>query len=232
MRLTPGRALTGAALLRAATSGRRRSSGSGGGTGLGCLVLVGALLVGGVWAWEWATANPVPAGAAAVVLLLVVVWALRRMRSGSAERVETLTGLLSLSPSAFEHEVAALLGAIGFQGMRAVGGAGDLSVDVEGRDPTGRRVLVQCKRYAPDRRIGSPEIQQFYGMARFHDEAARAIFVTTSDFTDAARDVAAKTGVELVSGTELVALAVRVNRALGATAAAAPEPTGAGDPEA
>ncbi|MFO1540718.1 MAG: restriction endonuclease [Chloroflexota bacterium] len=188
--------------------------------------------MGGIWAWEWATLNPVPAAAAVVALLALAVWLVRRLRGGSSERVETLAGLLALSPSAFEHEVAALRGAIGFQGMRAVGGAGDLSVDVEGRDPTGRRVLVQCKRYAPDRRIGSPEIQQFYGMARFHDESARALFVTTSDFTDAARDVAAKTGVELVSGTELVALAVRVNRALGTTAARAPEPTGAGEPDA
>lgn len=230
MRLTPRRARSGAALLRATGSGRGRSS--GGGAGLGCVVLLGAGFVGVAWAWDWAVAHPVPAAAIVVALLAVATWILRRMRSGSSERVETLAGLLALSPSGFEHEVAALLGAIGFQGMRAVGGAGDLSVDVEGRDPSGRRVLVQCKRYAPDRRIGSPEIQQFYGMARFHDESARAIFVTTSDFTDAARDVAGRTGVELVSGSELVALAVRVNRALGTTAVAEPRPIGEGEPEA
>lgn len=231
MRLTRGRSVTGAALLRAAGTGRRRSSG-GGGAGVGCLVLVAAGFVASAWAWDWAVAHPVPAAAIVIALLAAVAWVLRRMRGGSAERVETLAGLLALSPSAFEQEVAALLGAIGFQGMRAVGGAGDLSVDVEGRDPSGRRVLVQCKRYAPDRRIGSPEIQQFYGMARFHDESARAVFVTTSDYTDAARDIAARTGVELVSGTELVAIAVRVNRALGTTAVAEPPAGGEGEPEA
>jgi restriction system protein len=94
--------------------------------------------------------------------------------------------------------------------MRVTGGAGDLAIDIAGRDVTGRTVLVQCKRYAQGKRIGSPQVQTFLGMARFRDESARRILVTTSDFTEPALEVGRRAGVELVDGATLVRMALEV----------------------
>jgi restriction endonuclease Mrr len=93
--------------------------------------------------------------------------------------------------------------------MQRVGGAGDLSIDVRGLDETGRTVLVQCKRHAATKRVGSPAIQQFYGMCHYHDPSALPIFVTTADYSADARTVARKAGVRLIDGPDLVALALR-----------------------
>jgi restriction system protein len=91
--------------------------------------------------------------------------------------------LLSLSPSQFEHLTAELLRRQGFHHVHVVGGPGDYGADITGVDPEGRKVVVQCKRYAPRNKIGSRDVQTFFGMAVAHHEAARAIFVTTSTFT-------------------------------------------------
>jgi hypothetical protein len=86
-----------------------------------------------------------------------------------------------------------------------VGGAGDLGVDVEGRDPAGRKVVVQCKRYAPWTKVGSPEVQTFIGMASVHHRAESATFVTTSAFSAPAMALGARHEgyLRLVDGQEL-----------------------------
>ncbi|GEM_PF-1313978 len=213
-----GRLLLGAAAVRAVRgSGGGRSSSSG--TGTGCLIGVVAVIVALGMAWEWAKENPVPSLIGFAVVSLLVIAYLRSRRPVPQVRIATLDGFLALTPTQFEQEVAALFRALGYPQMDAVGGAGDLSVDVRGVDPQGRTVLVQCKRYAPDRRIGSPEIQQFYGMARYHDANAHAVFITTSGYTDAAIDVARQVGVELIDGPALVSIAGKVNQALAQAAA-------------
>ena len=133
-----------------------------------------------------------------------------RHRRVARRRFETtLDGFLALSPTEFEVEVGRVLEAAGHGRMQRVGGAGDLSIDVRGRDTTGRTALVQCKRYARTKRIGSPAIQQFYGMCHYHDPSALPIFVTTADYTADARTVARKAGVRLIDGNDLVALALQ-----------------------
>lgn len=153
----------------------------------------------------------------AVVLLTVggpsLVLLVRHRRTARRRFETTLDGFLALSPTEFEVEVGRVLEAAGYGRMQRVGGAGDLSIDVRGRDATGRTVLVQCKRYAATKRIGSPAIQQFYGMCHYHDPSALPIFVTTADYTADARTVARKAGVRLVDGSDLVALALQ-SRAL------------------
>jgi restriction system protein len=47
---------------------------------------------------------------------------------------------------------------------------------------------VQCKRYTPGNHIGSRTMQTFIGMAYVHHKADRAIFVTTSTYTDEAQE--------------------------------------------
>ena len=140
-----------------------------------------------------------------VILLagaLLVWWRVHEARRRRL-RAKTLGELLALSPSQFEQAVADLLHDIGYRDVHRVGGAGDLHVDIWARDRDGKRIAVQCKRYVPGQRIGSPEIQTFVGMLfRYHD-ADHGIYVTTSSFTQPASDLARSQRIQLIDGDEL-----------------------------
>jgi hypothetical protein len=110
--------------------------------------------------------------------------------------------LAELSPREFEELSVEYLRSKGFTDVRRVGQAGDLGVDVRCYDPQGRLVVAQCKRYRVDRIIGSPSIQHFFGMV-VHAGAARGIFITTSDYTQPARNLARERDIELVDGSEI-----------------------------
>ena len=116
--------------------------------------------------------------------------------------MDALNALLALTPREFEHVAATYLKSRGFTNVHVTGGAGDLGVDIRCQDEFGRLVVAQCKRYQPGAKVGSPEIQHFFGMAARH-RAARGIFVTTSSFTEPARQLARDCDIELVSGGEI-----------------------------
>lgn len=126
---------------------------------------------------------------------------------------ELLAALLQLTPARFELAVARLLPALGFTDVEHTGGGGDLGADIVCRGRNGERIVVQCKRYAPEHLVGSPEVQQFIGMVAVHHKAARGIFVTTSGYTQPARDLAAQhPQLTLIDGAGLARLAARVRR--------------------
>lgn len=127
-------------------------------------------------------------------------------------RVKTLGDLLTLSPTQFEQAIADLLHDLGYRHVQRVGKAGDLAADICCRDKDGRSVVVQCKRYAPGYRIGSPEIQTFIGMITVHHGADRGIFVTTSAYTQPAMQLASRHGITLIDGTELTRLIGKVHQ--------------------
>ncbi len=110
--------------------------------------------------------------------------------------------LLALTPSEFEDAVAELLKAEGYRDVKRVGGSGDLGVDIFCRDATGSRIAVQCKRYAPGRKISVSLIQMFFGMI-VHHGAERGIYITTSSYTGAARNLARDRDIDLIDGAEL-----------------------------
>lgn len=120
--------------------------------------------------------------------------------------LRTLSQLMQLTPMEFEFAVGDLMRELGFRRVRRIGGAGDLAVDLTARDPDGRSVAVQCKRYDPAGSVGSPEIQKFIGMTTTHHRTDRAIFTTTARFTKPASDLAAKHRIELWDGAELARL--------------------------
>jgi len=132
--------------------------------------------------------------------------------AGRRRDLRCVEGLLELDAAGFELEVAALLRRLGYRGVQPVGGPGDLSVDIVCRDARGRRVVVQCKRYRPGQKVGSPAVQQLIGMARAHHRAERCLLVTTSGFTGPALELARLHGVELVDGAALGRLLGRGRR--------------------
>jgi restriction endonuclease Mrr len=124
-------------------------------------------------------------------------------------RRESLYGsvdkLLAFTPSQFETAIADMLRSRGLKAVEVVGGGGDLGVDITARDQRGRSMVVQCKRYAQNRKVGTPELQQFIGMAHVHHKADLKLYVTTSDFTADARALALEHQISLMTGSDIVA---------------------------
>lgn len=119
-------------------------------------------------------------------------------------------------PDFLEQSVLDVLIAMGYGGTEQrgtrIGGSGDGGVDgVIDQDPLGLdRIYVQAKRYAHDNTVGRPEIQAFVG-ALHGVGAARGVFITTSRFTQDAREYAKAiaTRVILIDGQRLAALMIK-----------------------
>jgi restriction system protein len=153
--------------------------------------------------------------AAATVLVLVGLYVARRRQI----RVQTLEQMLALTPSAFERAVGTLLSDTGYRDIKNIGRSGDQGIDLLCRNPRGERCGVQCKRYAPARSIGSPEMRRFLGSLVYR-KLERGIYVTTSSFSTAAAQVAREANIELVDGERLTSLLLEQQKALGKPAAA------------
>lgn len=165
----------------------------------------------------WADGNGV--GAVSLLLLLVgggIALGKRRARQAAElHRVHTLQSTEvaryhAMSPRGFEHAIAFLCERDGCHGTRAAGGAGDLGADVIANTPDGRRIVIQCKRYGPTTKVGSPDLQRFggtcYSVHGVHG-AQVATVVTTSVFTKPAAQYAASHGIRLFDGAALAAWA-------------------------
>ena len=139
---------------------------------------------------------------AAVVAVLVLagggVWAYlswsAMSRLTAYERDVAVTD--HMSGPEFEQYVARLLRESGCRGVRVSGGAGDMGADVTARTPDGRRLVVQCKRYAGN--LSSPDVQRFAGTARDIHGADVALLVTTGRPTGPALQVARQCRIILV----------------------------------
>lgn len=104
----------------------------------------------------------------------------------------------AMSGREFEEYVAELLRRDGCTGVVVQGAGRDRGVDITGLTADGRRVAVQCKRFAPHISITSPEVQKFIGAARVLHASEVAIFVATCPFTRDALNTAADGGITAV----------------------------------
>jgi restriction system protein len=97
---------------------------------------------------------------------------------------------------------------------KTLGGSGDDGVDgVINQDPLGLdRVYVQAKRYGLSKRISSGAIRDFFGSLDRH-KASKGLFVTTSTFSDSARETAdfLSKRIVLIDGKQLAKLMIRYN---------------------
>lgn len=119
-------------------------------------------------------------------------------------------------PDFFEEAVVKLLLGMGYGGAaqrgRRIGGSGDGGVDgVIDQDALGlEQIYVQAKRYAEGNSVGRETIQAFIG-ALHGFGASRGVFITTSTFTQQAREYAASipTRIVLIDGKRLVSLMIK-----------------------
>jgi restriction system protein len=182
------------------TKKKRRRSRNSSNRLLGCLaVVVVGVVVGGV-----IVHHAVVFVLSMLLIVAVAAWLGWRLLHTRRITAQTMAELLALTPTQFEQAVAQLLGDLGYHQVKHIGGSGDLAADIVCRDAEGRSVVVQCKRYGPAHRVGSPEIQKFIGMVTVHHHADHGLFVTTSSYTQPALALGKQHGVELIDGATLV----------------------------
>lgn len=131
---------------------------------------------------------------------------------------EVLKNVLAQSPTFFEHLVLDVLLAMGYGGSREsavahLGKAGDEGIDGRvNQDALGLdQIMVQAKRYAPDRAVDRQMVQAFIGSLAGQG-VTKGILITTSYFNDNALEFVRRgsnTKVVLVDGEQLVALMLR-----------------------
>lgn len=106
----------------------------------------------------------------------------------------------------FEELIKKMLIALDYKNVTRIGGSGDRGVDIiatkyEGRKST--RVIFQCKRWIG--KVGGTPIQRLHSyMHQYPESVQKAVCVTTSDYTSDGYNEGKSTGVELVTGKELI----------------------------
>ncbi|RPE42417.1 restriction endonuclease [Streptomyces sp. Ag109_O5-1] len=109
--------------------------------------------------------------------------------------IGVMAAMDAMNGRTFERHIAKLLIRDGCTNVVVQGGHGDRGVDIIGLTADGRRLVVQCKRFAPYLNITSPDVQKFIGAAKVLYSADVALYVATCPFTAAALDIAAEAGI-------------------------------------
>lgn len=163
-----------------------------------------------VWvAGHWTMVWPVFMAVLAAVVAAGAGWILlrshrravdqdRRWRAQEEARARELSmaDVDALSWQDFETYIAGLCRRDGCTKVVVSGKSGDLGADVIGYLADGRKLVIQCKKYAPARGVGSQDMQRFVGTARPEHGADVALFVTTGrTFTSAALGLALRQDV-------------------------------------
>jgi restriction system protein len=130
---------------------------------------------------------------------------------------DLLDRLLQTSPEQFEQIVVDVLVAMGYGGTRRdagqrLGRSGDGGIDGAIReDSLGLDVIyLQAKRWSLDRNVSRPDVQAFVG-ALEGARARKGVFLTTTRFTNEAREYANSVSVRvvLIDGHELTRLMIQ-----------------------
>ena len=130
---------------------------------------------------------------------------LLRLRGGKHRRAAQC---LRLTGGEFEAYLAQVLQDNGFREIELTRASGDQGVDILATR-NGKRYAIQCKNY--EGTVGNFAVQEAYAGAQFYgcDEAA---VVCPGEFTRAARELAASTGVHLWDGAWLSRMMKRSGR--------------------
>jgi restriction system protein len=130
---------------------------------------------------------------------------------------DILSKIKLCSPSFFEKLVVELLVKMGYGGSRtdagkAIGKSGDEGIDgIIKEDKLGLDIIyIQAKRW--ENVVGRPEIQKFVG-GLAGQGAKKGIFITTSRFTNEAKDYIPRneTKIVLIDGEQLASLLIDYN---------------------
>lgn len=122
---------------------------------------------------------------------------------------EILEMILQKKPGQFERLTLDLLKAMGYGGTiqdahRQTSLSNDGGIDgIIKEDILGLGyIYIQAKRYALDRKVDRPEVQQFIG-AISSAQSNKGVFITTSDFTQGAYECVKDKSIVLINGDRL-----------------------------
>ena len=117
------------------------------------------------------------------------------------DRIQAVKDLLLLPHDEFEHFIAHLFR---LKGNRAtvVGRGGDHGVDILLESASGQRAIVQCKRWS-GKWVDESVVRDLYGAMMHDGPDTKGFLVTTSTFSEAARDWAKGKAITLIDGQQL-----------------------------
>lgn len=101
----------------------------------------------------------------------------------------------SMSDRDFEFFISELLKEMDYDIIKVTPPTGDFGTDIIAKKG-GVSVAVQCKKYNEKNRVGNTSIQQLIGSMRYYG-ASHSIFVTTSDYTEKAKEQTKNASIEL-----------------------------------
>jgi restriction system protein len=183
---------------------RRRSTGGNGGPLLVLALIAIGLIMAAIKATDGLILLVAPLGVYGLVLRRRHQRVAEQAAHQSRMRFATdLNRLLSLHPRDFELLVGEILKARGFTHVKHVGGSHDRGADLLATEPSGRRVVVQCKRNASSNKVGGGTVRNLIGAVQLH-QAQSALLVTTSTFTQEAVHAANVAGLGLMDGAAVV----------------------------
>lgn len=111
-------------------------------------------------------------------------------------------------PYSFERLCALLFKKVGYEDVETTQRSSDGGYDGVGYLVFGLvrfKVAFQAKKYKNDNKIGPGEIREFSGTMK-QQAAEKGVFITTSDFTQKAKESGLELGIELINGEKLIGL--------------------------
>jgi restriction system protein len=177
---------------------RRRAGNTNGGQ----LIVIGVVLIIALSILRALAAHPVVfvlLGVAAIGIAAAVITVRVRRRRAQLEIRTAWSYAIApyhhMDAKQFEHALAFLCQRDGCRDVRVVGKAGDRAADVIATIPDGRRIVIQAKRYGPNTKVGSEDVQKVNGTYRDFHGGHLAAIVTTSRFTKPALADARHVGI-------------------------------------
>ncbi|MBP9669589.1 MAG: restriction endonuclease [Candidatus Pacebacteria bacterium] len=164
---------------------------------------------GGFWQLSLYIATALGGFATALFMLWKAgrAWFIKKQQARQYKYFVTLEQMRTLSPLEFEHYVAWLYRQQGYL-AEVTPAQRDGGIDIYLKRSiidTRPCAAIQVKQYRDTNRVERQEIDQFFGA--YHGKVLMGVFVTTSTFTEWARESAAQKGVTLVDGVGLMQLA-------------------------
>lgn len=133
--------------------------------------------------------------------------------TSKTEKREIVELLRDIDPYEFEAFVAELWNAEGFE-TTVTDSSSDLGVDVyaEQTGTINQTVAIQAKRYAEDKKVGRPDVQQYASLRTQDRDVDSVAIVTTSGFTDGAKAWAYENNLNLVNGEDITDMVLKHGR--------------------
>jgi len=168
------------------------------------------------WTAEWASRTmtavwnafmpfvPSLAATAALLVLIAVAGIAIRMRRDRVFHGATLRSIDAMDGTQFEEFLAVLFMHLGYR-VEHVGMSHDFGADLV-LTSSRQRIVVQAKRYSGN--VGISAVQEALGAVHYY-RGTRGMVVASSGFTESARELAARSGVELWDRQRLAAAMAR-----------------------